>query len=83
MMAAYLAYWSGLKSGELVVLMDARVLGRVWSGQITGREPQIEEWAADAGPDVGALQHLLSTLDDQRAVWSQLRVFHWGGIRSQ
>ena len=83
MMATYPAYWSGLKSRELVVLMDARVLGRGWSGQIMGRNPQIEEWAAAVAPDVGALQHLLSTLDDQRAVWSQVRVFRWCGSRSQ
>ena len=83
MMAAYPAYWSGLRSGELVVLMDAQVLGRVWAGQIMGRDPQIEEWAADAAPDVGALQQLLSTLDDRRAVWSQIRAFRWGGSRGQ
>ena len=65
MMATYPAYWSGLKSRELVALMDARVLGRGWSGQIMGRNPQVEEWAAAAAPAVGALQHLLSTLDDQ------------------
>ena len=53
MMAAYLAYWSGLQSWELVVLMDARVLGRVWSGQIMGRDPQIEEWATDTPPQRG------------------------------
>ena len=70
MVAAYLAYWSGLRSWELVVLMDARVLGRVQPGQIMGRDPQIEEWAADTAPDVGALQKLLLNLDDQRAVWS-------------
>ena len=34
MMAAYPAHWSGLRSWELVVLMDARVLGCVWPGQI-------------------------------------------------
>ena len=83
MMATYPAYWSGLKSRELVVLMDARVLRRGWSGQIMGRNPQIEEWAAAVAHDVGALQHLLSTLDDQRAVWSQVRVFRWCGSRSQ
>ena len=43
-MAAYPAYWSGLRSQELVILMDARVLGRIWSGQIMGRDPQIETW---------------------------------------
>ena len=83
MMATYPAYWSGLKSRGLVVLMDARVLGRGWSGQIMGRNPQVEEWAAAVAPDVGALQHLLSTLDDQRAVWSQVQVFCWSGSRSQ
>ena len=72
-----------MRSWELVVLMDARVLGRVWQGQIMGRDPQIEEWAANAAPDVGALQQLLSTLDDQRAVWPQIRVFHWGESRGQ
>ena len=65
MMATYPAYWSGLKSRELVVVMDARVLGRGWAGQIMGRNPQIEEWAAAISPDVRALQHLLATLDDQ------------------
>ena len=79
MMAAYPAYWSGLQSWELVVLMDARVLGRVWSGQIMGRDPQIEEWATDTPPNVEALQQLLSALDDQQAVWSQIRVFRWSG----
>ena len=79
MMATYLAYWSGLKSRGLVVLMDARVLGRVWSGQIMGRAPQIEEWATDTPPNVEALQQLLSALDDQQAVWSQIRVFRWSG----
>ena len=72
-----------MRSGELVVLMDAQVLGRVWAGQTMGRDPQIEEWAADAAPDVGALQQLLSTLDDRRAVWSQIRAFRWGGSRVQ
>ena len=48
-----------------------------------GRDPQIEEWAADTAPDVGALQQLLSNLDNQRAVWSQIRVFRWGGSRGQ
>ena len=48
-----------------------------------GRNPQIEEWAATVAPDVGALQHLLSTLDDQRAVWSQVLVFRWRGSQSQ
>ena len=83
MMAAYPAYWSGLWSRELVVLMDARVLGRVWPGQIMGRDPQIEEWAADTAPDVGALQQLLSTLDNRRAVWVQIRAFRWDGSRGQ
>ena len=49
-------------------MMDAQVLGRIWQGQIMGRDPQVEEWAADAAPNVGALQQLLSALDDQRAV---------------
>ena len=43
MIAAYPAYWSGLRRLELVILMDARVLGRIWPGQIIGRDPQIEE----------------------------------------
>ena len=66
MIAAYPAYWSGLRSWELVVLMDARVLGRVWQGQIMGRDPQIEEWAASTAPDVGALQQLLSSVHPGR-----------------
>ena len=78
MITAYPAYWSGLKRLELVILMDARVLGRIWMGQIMGRDPQIEAWATDTAPDVGTLQKLLSTLDDQRAVWSQAGL----GIRS-
>ena len=72
MIAAYPAYWGGLRRLELVILIDARVLGRIWPGQIIGRDPQIEEWAADTDPDVGALQKLLSNLDNQRAVWSQI-----------
>ena len=55
MIAAYPAYWSGLRHLELVMLMDARVLGRIWLGQIMGQNPQMEEWAADTAPDVGAL----------------------------
>ena len=43
MVVAYPAYWSGLRRWELVILMDARVLGRIWPGQIIGRDPQIEE----------------------------------------
>ena len=38
MIAAYPAYWSGLKRLELVILMDARVLGRIWTGQIMGTD---------------------------------------------
>ena len=72
--AAYPAYWSGLRRLELVILMDALVLGHIWPGQIMDRDPQIEEWAANTAPDVGALQKLLSNLDDQRAVWSQVRL---------
>ena len=83
MIAAYRAYWSSLRRLELVILMDARVLGRIWTGQIMGRDPQIEAWAADTAPDVGILQKLLSTLDDQRAVWSQVRAFRWDGSRGQ
>ena len=83
MIAAYPAYWSGLKRLELVILMDARVLGHIWTGQIMGRDPQIEAWAANTAPDVMALQKLLSTLDNQRAVWSQVRAFRWDGSRGQ
>ena len=83
MIAAYPAYWSGLRRLELVVLMDAWVLGRIWTGQIIDRDPQIEAWAADVAPDVGTLQKLLSALDDQRAVWLQVRAFRWGGNRGQ
>ena len=72
MIAAYPAYWSSLRCLELVILMDALVMGRIWPGQIMGRDPQIEEWAADTTPNVGALQKLLSNLEDQRAVWSQI-----------
>ena len=83
MIAAYPAYWSSLRRLELVILMDAQVLGRIWPGQIMERYPQIEEWAAGTAPDVGALQKLLSNLDDQWAVWSQVLAFRWGGSRGQ
>ena len=36
MIAAYPAYWSGLRCWELVILMDAWVLGCIWPGQIIG-----------------------------------------------
>ena len=36
MIAAYLAYWSGLRRLELVMLMDAQVLGRVWPARSWG-----------------------------------------------
>ena len=64
MVAAYPAYWSGLRCLELVILIDAQVLGHIWPGLIMGRDPQIEEWAATTAPDVGALQKLLSSLED-------------------
>ena len=83
LIAAYPAYWSGLRRLELVILMDERVLGHIWPGQIMDRDPQIEEWAADTAPDVGALQKLLSNLDNQRAAWSQVKAFRWGGSRGQ
>ena len=83
MVAAYPAYWSCLRCLELVILMDARVLGHIWPGQIMGRDPRIEEWAAATAPDVGALQKLLSSLEDQRAVWPQIRAFQRDGSRSQ
>ena len=51
MIAAYPAYWSSLRRLELVILMDARVLGHIWPGQIIGSNPKIEEWAADTTPD--------------------------------
>ena len=44
MVAAYPAYWSGLRYLELGILMDMRVLGHIWPGQIIGRDPRIEEW---------------------------------------
>ena len=75
MVAAYRAYWRGLRCLELVILMDARVLGHIWPGQIMGRDTQIEEWAAANAPDVRTLQELLSSLEDQRAVWPQIRAF--------
>ena len=39
MIAAYPAYWSGLRRLELVILMDVQVLGCIWLGQIIGRDP--------------------------------------------
>ena len=39
MIAAYPAYWNGLRQLELVMLMDAQVLGRVWTGQIRAGPP--------------------------------------------
>ena len=54
MVAAYPAYWSGLRCLELGILMDTRVLGHIWLGQIIGRNPQIEECAATT-PNVEAL----------------------------
>ena len=63
MIAAYPAYWSGLRRLELVILMDTRVLGHIWPGQILDRDPQIEEWATNTAPDMGALQKLLSNLE--------------------
>ena len=83
MIAAYPAYWSGLNWLELVILMDAWVLGRIWMGQIMGRNLQIEAWAANTAPDVMALQKLLSAIDNQRAVWSQVRAFRWDRSRGQ
>ena len=83
MVAAYPAYWSGLRRLELVILMDALVLGHIWDGQILHREPRLEAWAVDTAPDVGTLQKLLSALDDQRAVWAQVRVFRRGESRSR
>ena len=81
--SAYPAYWSGLRRLELVILMDARVLGRIWPCQIMGSDPQIEEWAADTAPDVETLQKLLSNLENQRAVWPQIRAFRGRGSRGQ
>ena len=43
LIAAYPAYWSGLRRLELVNLMDKRVLGSIGPSQIIGRDPQIEE----------------------------------------
>ena len=83
MIATYPAYWSGLRRLELVILIDAGVLGRIWLGQIMGRDPQIEEWAADTAPDVGTLQKLLSNLEDQRGVWPQLQAFQGRGSQGQ
>ena len=83
MVAAYPAYWSGLRCLELGILMDRRVLGHIWPGQIIGRDPQIEAWAAATTPNVGALQKLLSRLEDQRAVWLQIRTFQGSGSQSQ
>ena len=83
MVAAYQAYWSGLRFLELGMLMDMGVLGHIWPGQIIGRDPQIEEWAAATAPTVRALQRLLSGLEDQRALWLQIRAFQGSGSRSQ
>ena len=78
MKAAYPAYWSNIRCLELGILMDMRVLGCIWLGQIIGREPQIDEWAAATAPNVGALQKLLSGLEDQQALWTQIRAFRQG-----
>ena len=87
MIAAYPAYWSSLRRLELAILIDARVLGRIWPGQIMGRDPQIEEWATDTAPDtapdVETLQKLLSNLEDQRAVWPRIQAFRGRGSRGQ
>ena len=83
MVAAYPAYWSGLRDLELGILMDMRVLGYIWPGQIIGRDPQIEEWAAATTPNVGALQRLLSGLEDQRALWLQIQAFQGSRSRGQ
>ena len=83
MVAAYPAYWSGLRCLELGILMDMQVLGHIWQGQIIWRDPQIEAWAAAATPNVGALQKLLSRLEDQRAVWLQIRAFQGSESRGQ
>ena len=75
MVAAYPAYWRGLRDLELGMLMDMRVLGHIWPGQIMGRDPRIEEWATAIAPNVGALQRLLSGLEDQRTLWPQIQAF--------
>ena len=83
MVATYPAYWSGLRCLELGILMDTWVLGRIWPGQIIGRNPQIEEWATVTAPNVGALQRLLSGLQDQRTLWPQIRTFQGSRSRGQ
>ena len=83
MVAAYPDYWSGLRYLELGILMDMRVLGHIWPGQIIGRNPQIEEWAAATAPNVGALQKLLSELEDQWALWPRIQAFRGSGSRGQ
>ena len=83
MVAAYPAYWSGLRYLELGILMDMRVLGHIWLGQIIRRDPQIEEWAAATAPNVGALQKLLSGLEDRRAFWPRIQAFRGIVSRSQ
>ena len=82
MVAAYPAYWSGLRYLELGILMDMRVLGHIWPGQIIGRDPRIEEWAAATAPNVGALQKLLSGLEDQQALWPQIRAYMGTGAEA-
>ena len=61
MIAAYPAYWSGLRRLELVILLDAGVLGRIWPCQIIGRDPKIEEWAADTTPTWGPCRSCCQT----------------------
>ena len=46
-------------------------------------DPQIEEWATATAPNMGALQKLLSSLEDQRAVWPQIWAFPGNGSRGQ
>ena len=80
---AFRSAWHDVKRYlELGILMDMRVLGHIWPGQIIGRDPRIEEWAAATAPNVGALQKLLSGLEDQQALWLQIRAYMGTGVEA-
>ena len=70
--AAYPAFWSGLRDQKLGDLLDMLVWGHPWPWQIGGKNPQIEEWAANVAPDLEALQDLLSRMESRQALGKQI-----------